>query len=447
VQLQTSPYWEWILIDDGSTNPEIIDFLTGDFYQDPRIRVLFAKNNKNQGISKTTNRGIKAATGDYLVFLDHDDRLALNAIALIHREIEQQTFDILYSDRDMINLKDQRDFHLMKPAWSPETLLSGNYIFHLMCYRTDFIKQIGLLKTEYDGSQDYDLILRASEQNPKVKHIAQVLYHWRQHEQSISKQENAKDYTFKAGLAALNAALTRRHIKAIAQDHPKMPRGNYQVIPHFLTDPKIQIIKIEAQNYRQQIEAVIDNKADYILILAKNIQPQAMETIQQMVAWMQFKDIALISAKLINQQQILAYAGICYTKEGGLLHSYQNHHQDQQGYMGVTSITRNVSIANPFNVLIRGKVWRQLKGFNTRYNDSLSLLDFNFRALEAGWRVLYQPDCVFQYQPDVNQSDFYQITPAFKQQWQSFFAQGDPYYNPNLCQDCNEMGLPESINN
>ncbi len=449
VQLQTSPYWEWILVDDGSTDSEVLAILNSAFSLDPRIKVIFSETNQAQGISKNTNRGIKVATGDYILFLDHDDRLELDAIALLHQAIEAENNDILYSDRDMITLDNKHDFHLMKPNWSPETLLSGNYIFHLMCYKTTFLNKIGWLDSQFDGSQDYDLVLRASEVNPKVKHIPNVLYHWRQHESSVSENVNAKAYAFDAGVRALTSSLKRRKIDAKVIENKAMPRGIYQIIFEPVTINKIQIIQLDRHskvNYKQQIKGAIkeDSSIKYIMILDKEIVPEQQNTIAKMAAWMQFKKIGLISGKLINEQDILSYAGIFYTQEAQLLYTYQYHHKDQQGYMGVTHITRNISIPNPYCVLINKALWQQLEGFSSTFNDTLTMLDFSFNALEQGWRIIYQPDAVFQHNNHFDDFTFYSLNPLFKEKWQQKINQGDPYYNPNLCQDCNEMGLPES---
>ena len=442
VQSQTSPYWEWILVDDGSTNKDVLKLLNSGFSGDPRIKVFFSK--KQQGISQTTNHGIDFATGNYIAFLDHDDRLKVNAVEQLHQAIIEQDYDILYSDRDLITLDDCRDFHLMKPSWSPETLLSGNYIFHLMCYKTIFIRKIGKLNSAFDGSQDYDLILRASEENPNVKHIPHVLYHWRQHEHSISKNESTKIYTFEAGQAALKATLERQKIKAKVQQHPKMPLGIYQLLFEPEPTDKIQIIYINPKNanYGEYInEQASQSTSPYLLILAPQFIPENKQTIEIMASWMQFKKIALISGKLVNEDDILSYAGMSYTMNGQLLYHYQKHHRDQLGYMNVTNINRNVSISNPYCTLIRRDVWQQLGGLNSQYKGTLSMLDFNFRVLKNDYRILYQPESSFKHNDTFNDFTFYQLDDAFKQQWQTVFSQPDPYYNPNLCQDCNEMGL------
>jgi O-antigen biosynthesis protein len=135
-----------------------------------------------------------------VAFLDHDDRLAPEALFYMAAVLRQNdSIDILYSDRDSLSLNNTRFLHLCKPDWSPETLLSGNYLFHLVVYRRSLLDALGGLRAETEGSQDYDLILRAAEKNPKIHHVSRILYHWRQHPESIAFAHNVKEYVYQAG--------------------------------------------------------------------------------------------------------------------------------------------------------------------------------------------------------------------------------------------------------
>lgn len=230
IRAQTSPFWELILVDDNSTSPKTHSVLNSRICRDPRIRILFSQPGAPSGISAATNRGIEASRGDYIVFLDHDDRLAPEALQRLIATLEEEPgLDIVYSDRDMISPGGKRFMYLMKPDWSPDSLFAGNYIFHLMCYRRSLVRQVGMLRSDYDGSQDYDLILRCMEQNPQVKHLPEVLYHWRQHDQSVAMADNAKAYAFEAGMAALRDALKRRNLIGTVGENTSLWRGNYQV--------------------------------------------------------------------------------------------------------------------------------------------------------------------------------------------------------------------------
>jgi glycosyltransferase involved in cell wall biosynthesis len=456
VQYQTSPHWEWIIADDHSSSADIIKLLHSNLDRDPRIKVLFSRSAENLqgGISATTNNAIAAASGDYIVFLDHDDRLNPMAIEAIHQSLAEQDYDIIYSDRDMLTPNGKRENHLMKPQWSPETLLSGNYIFHMMCYKKSLIKKIGLLDSRYDGSQDYDLILKASECNPKVRHIPRVLYHWQQHRKSISANDGAKEYTFQAGIQALSDSLKRRQLSAASvSENPHMWRGNYQI--HFSEQPfkehldQILQIKIDCDDnsaYAQQINEVIadhhDSAHKYILIIDKNIDTPSHKALLQMLQWMmQFKHIAMLSPKIINKQQQLLYTGLIFNSDGRIIAPYQGYPLSEHGYMGVNSINRNISLINPFCVCIRVTIWRQYQGLNPSYQDSLSMLDLNLRLLKDQRRFLYLADCMLTHTCSEPGIIFYPQSGSMFEQWQTLFKNGDYHYNPNLCQHCDDMGL------
>ncbi len=442
VQLQSHPFWEWILVDDGSDDPEVLKILKSRFYYDPRIKVIFPKQ-KRQGISATTNLAIAHASGDYVIFLDHDDRLALDAIDQIQQCITEAQWDIIYSDRDMLNQHNVRFMHLMKPDWSPETLLSGNYIFHLMCYRREFGEQIGWLRSKFDGSQDYDLVLRASEYQPKVKHIPRVLYHWRQHQASVSLNEQAKDYAFEAGVKALQEAVKRRNLNALAKEDQQMYRGNYQLDFKPLAAEQLLIINMDLQQpYLKQIREAIETapSCQYYAIVAKELDPENAQTLYKMAAWLQIQQLVMVSGKIINEQRIV-YAGGSYHANGRLLFHYQNYPVSEWGYMGTTHTSHNISVPHPYCVILRADAWKRYHDFVD--DSSLALLDFALAQLELGERIFFQAESRF-FLADQNQAisrPYPDLTSRFWQRWQSRLAAGDPHYGNNLCDDCMDMRL------
>ena len=448
VQLQGNPYWQWIIVDDGSTDVQVREILRGRFSFDPRVQVIFP-GQKQQGISATTNIAIQHACGDYILFLDHDDRLEPGAIDALHQAIREQDYDIIYSDRDMISVNNKRFMHLMKPDWSPHTLLSGNYIFHLMAYRRVFLDKTGLLQSEFDGSQDYDLVLRASEHQPVVKHIPQVLYHWRQHAQSVALNENAKDFAFDAGIRALKAHLARRKIAARARENQSMYRGNYYLIFPYQAQNQPAIIRIsrDTNHYARSISEQIAQHPDCesYLILAEDIPVTDTQQLAQLCGWMQFAEIAMVSPMLINPQGKILYAGMSYTPDRKLLSHYYDFSDTEAGYMGSVQNTRNISVPNPWCILIRARVWRQLRGFHQSYADTLAMLDFAWRARARGAYLLYTPQSRFVLDEASQYWHAYDtISKEFAKQWQDRFVDGDPFYAQNLCQDCVDMALPEN---
>jgi glycosyltransferase involved in cell wall biosynthesis len=439
VRAQAYPYWQLILVDDGSSSEVTHRLLKSGVCKDPRIKVYYCA--EARGISSATNLAIERSQGDYVVFLDHDDRLSLDALYLLAEEISQYPgVDILYSDRDMISPEGKRYMHLFKPGWSPETLLAGNYIFHLMCYRRQLLQQLGGYRSELDGSQDYDLILRAIETQPQVRHIQKVLYHWRQYQGSVALDSNAKDYAFKAGVEALNQALQRRGIKGKASEIKSLWRGNYQLDLACADSQDIQVINIYAglpvgsyTAFINQAVRNIDTPPAFIALLSDTLTPEKNNTIATLAAWLKIDDVGLASGSIITGDNNIKYTGATYQKNGGLLIPYQGYPISEAGYMAVTRLVRNISVPHPFCVVIRYKLWQQLKGLNTEYGGYYSLLDFALRAQAINRRCVIVPQAQFVcQQPNLLENFPQQDKQLFSRQWQDWLEQGDPYYNKNL---------------
>lgn len=445
VRMQTYPYWQWILVDDGSTCVETLQLLRSGVCKDPRIKIIFMP--VSHGISRTTNKALSSALGDYVVFLDHDDRLSLDALHALASAIQTDpTIDILYSDRDMLSEHNQRYLHLFKPDWSPETLLSGNYIFHLMCYRRSLLNWLQGLRPDYDGSQDYDLILRASELHPNVQHIPQILYHWRQHSASVSLNIDAKQYAFKAGLTALNAALRRRGIKGYAQEIPNFRRGTYQLVLQLPHTSNLQIItlpeKLALTEYAKFVAKRIDEGCQPYIAIISSAMTSTDDTLLRLAAWLQFAQVGLVSGKIISLDNCLEYVGMAYNQDTSLIHPYRGFALTEPGYMGIVQITRNISAPHPMCVVLRREIWQQLQGFVSELQGPHALLDFALRALQNKWRTVIVPQCVFNhrglpFRVELESAD----AKLFKQYWQTWLGKGDPYYNLNLAQNSPDMGL------
>lgn len=439
VRAQAYPYWQFILVDDGSSSEATHELLRSGVCKDPRIKVLFCP--ESQGISTATNFAIENAQGDYVVFLDHDDRLSLDALFLLAQEIHQSPeLDILYSDRDMISPEGKRYMHLFKPGWSPETLLAGNYIFHLMCYRRQLLKQLGGYRPELDGSQDYDLILRASEIHPQVRHIQKVLYHWRQYQGSVSLDSGAKDYAFKAGVEALNQALKRRGIKGEAAEIQTLWRGNYQLDLVCPDSQNIQVISIDANlpvdNYVEFVHQAVQDaevQSPFIALISDALVPVKSNAVAMLAAWLRMDGVGLASGGIITDDYLIEYAGASYQEDGGVLIPYQGYPISEAGYMAVTRLVRNISVPHPFCVVFRRELWQSLNGLNQQYSGYYALLDFALRAQKANWRCVSVPQVQFITEQTGLLVEFLkQDKMLFAAHWQDWLAQGDPYYNNNL---------------
>ena len=206
VRNQTYPHWELCLVDDGSTNPQITTTLQRHAASDPRIHLT--RHATARGISEATNAALTLATGDYIALLDHDDTLTPDALQHIADRIATDpTLDMLYSDEDTV-LDGRRVWAHLKPAWSPDTLRTNGYTCHLGVYRRALVRDIGGFRTEFNGSQDVDMILRLTERTDRIAHVPRILYHWRAHPDSTAAG-GTKPYAYVAARNAISAHLGR----------------------------------------------------------------------------------------------------------------------------------------------------------------------------------------------------------------------------------------------
>ncbi|MEN8190054.1 MAG: glycosyltransferase [Thermodesulfobacteriota bacterium] len=212
VIFQSYPHLELCLVDDCSTSNHIRPFLKEWSARDPRIKLKFL--DENSGISGATNAAAELATGDYLCFLDNDDKLSPDCLQEVVKTINEQGADLLYSDEDLINQEGVRTNIFAKPAYNRELLLSHNYVTHLMVVKQELFKRAGGLDPDVSGAQDYDLMLKLAEQAEKIVHIPKVLYHWRAIETSTSIDHSQKDYADEAGRRALRNTMKRQNINA-----------------------------------------------------------------------------------------------------------------------------------------------------------------------------------------------------------------------------------------
>ncbi len=213
--------WELLLIDDGSTLVETVDFLATVERHDPRI--VLVKRDSTGGISAASNSGLERARGEWVGLLDHDDILEPDALFEVVKYLQTNPeTDLIFSDEDKIT-EEGLAAPQFKPDWSPDFLLSYNYLCHFTTVRREIIEKAGRFRPEFDGAQDYDLFLRVSELTTRIHHLPRILYHWRRSETSTSDNIRRKPQALEAGRHAIESHLERRgergHVAVDWQTH------------------------------------------------------------------------------------------------------------------------------------------------------------------------------------------------------------------------------------
>lgn len=229
VVAQSWPHWELHVVDDGSSQAAVRDTVTRRARDDARLHLQV--NPTNLGIARATNVALRQARGDYIVLLDHDDRLAPGVLAALARYLQEHPeTDVVYTDEDKITPAGSPDAPAFKPAFSPEFLRGVMYVGHLLTVRRTLAEQVGGFDPAYDGLQDYEFMLRVSEHTRHIAHRPIVGYHWRQSAGSI-----ALDTDNKGRLDERQAQAVQAHLTRLGQTRRAVPRGHHRV--HLMPDP------------------------------------------------------------------------------------------------------------------------------------------------------------------------------------------------------------------
>lgn len=444
--------WELIIVDDGGKSPDVAARIKRYCEADPRIRALALA--ENQGISNATNVAMDAAQGKYTVFFDHDDLLLDVAIEVMVRAAERTGGKLLYSDEDKI---DQAGYFLdpnLKPDFNYRYLLGCNYICHLTMIDTATMRAIGHLKTEYDGAQDHDFMLRAAERlkPSEIVHVPEILYHWRMTPNSTAVSIANKQYAVKAGVRAVADHLKRMKTRAKVEAINNM--SIYRVVWKVTKQPSVTVIvpfKDQIETTRRCMRALLDN-TDYsnfeILFVdnwsvteeardfigeARKIPNVRVLTVEEpfnysrlnnlAVAqsssdfymfmnndvfvedrnWLKYmvgeataaRDIAAVGAKLLYPAGIVQHSGVVVGPAGVAAHVHLGLSAEDYGYIGRARLTHEVSAVTAAAMLMRADVFHEVGGFDEKelqvaYND----VDLCLKIRSAGYRIVFCADAV-----------------------------------------------------
>src|SRR5258708_27968453 len=264
---QNYPNWQLCIADDASdTTPELL-------HTDARIQ--FASLEKQRGISGALNRALEMATGDFIGVLDHDDFLSSDALFRVVEALQSERYDVLYSDEDYVDENAEPVRPNFKPDWSPELLSNCMYMGHLVLASKELMLATGGFRSEFDGAQDYDLALRLTDKPVRVAHLPHILYHWRQHSESIAGRPNAKPWANDSGHRAAADMLRRRGWKPRVWHAGKPTRDH--IVRNWNRSDLVSIIGAESvkTDYSaiEFVNSVREAKGSYLVFLHADVRP------------------------------------------------------------------------------------------------------------------------------------------------------------------------------
>lgn len=438
VRSQWYPDWELILANDASSLPETKVAL--DAFNDPKIRVIHLK--ENQGIAGATNVAIDNAAGEFIVFLDHDDELTDDCLYELALCINRDDPDFIYSDEDKFTPEGDYSQPHFKPDWSPDTMMGTMYTCHVACVRLSVAKQVGGLRTEFNGCQDWDFILRLTEITQRISHIPKVLYHWRIIPASVASDMSAKPYVLAASKAVRESALERRGLKGIVEELPNYPgyfrvnyalRDNARVSIIIPTRDNVEVLKrcldsiLDKTAYTNFEIIVIDNgskdtatlayldsvvahpqisvfrhdapfnfselnnlgvqqaSGELLLFLNDDTEVLQADWLERMGGYAQLNHVGAVGAKLLYADGVtIQHIGVL-NLQNGPMHAYIKQHKDIPGYFLRNQIEYNWLAVTGACLMVERIKFEQIGGFNQQFPVAYNDVDLCMRLRNAGW--------------------------------------------------------------
>ncbi len=474
VRAQIWPHWQLCIADDGSTSTAtraVLDALAGD------ERVIVHRSDTAQGISAATNRAISHATGDLVVFLDHDDVLADDALFWVARAVDlHPDADIVYSDEDKLDVSGERVEPFCKPDWSPDLLLSCNYITHLLAVRRSLLDRIGGLRPELDGAQDYDLLLRLTELTDRVVHVPKPLYSWRKSAGSTAADIGAKPHAHAASRRALDEALIRRGLEAERTPgiDPTWHRVRYRitarplvtvVIPtrdrldllgpcidllranvahdpleilvvdnessdpdtlRYLDDLDGRVVRYPHRfNYARQMNlAALEARGEVLLLLNNDARPVGHQWFDALLEHALRPEVGAVGARLRFPDGRAQHEGVVLNAGGVALNL------DAGPYAVLSESVRDTAAVTGACLMVRRSAWHAVGGMDERLRVAYNDVDLCLRLGERGWRTIYTPLAELAHAESSSRGSLHpEVDEAFYQhRWGAPRTCADPFF-------------------
>ena len=472
VKVQTYQNWQLVIIDDGSTLLETREFL--DQLDDPRATVL--PLTRSAGISGATAIGIDAAHGEYVAFMGHDDMLSPAALQDVVDIISRDQPDILYTDETAFSDLDEKNdlgyfgTPRFKPDFSPDLLLSHNYITHLLVVRKSLIDNVGGPNSEFDGAQDYEFLLRLTERTDKVAHVPKPLYHCRQSTRSTSLDTTAMPQAHSKAALALEQALSRRRVKGEVltanapqyfrvrrditgcplvsviipfRDEPRLLQRSISAVLERTNYSNIEILGVDngsvdelTFDIKDRFETTSDQVSfhsydrpfnfselvnfgvsqahgSHVVLMNNDIEVINGDWLSCLLEHSQRPEIGAVGGKLYYPDDTIQHAGIVVGIGGYAGHSHKHKPGGDRGYLNRLNIIQNVSAVTGALLMCKKSMFEEIGGFDAvNFGVACNDVDFCLRLIESGYRNLFTPYALAYHFESVSRG--YEDTPEKK---------------------------------
>ena len=449
-QEQTYSNWELCFSDGSGAQSPLTELLKELTVKDNRIK--YVSHEESLQISENTNSAIEIATGDFIAFADHDDELTPNALFECVKAINEkpQTL-VIYTDEDKMSMDGHKFFQPhFKPDYNPDLLCTVNYICHLFVVSRKVIEKVGGLRSEFDGAQDYDFVLRCVEavKDEEICHIPKILYHWRCHEDSTAENPESKLYAFEAGRRAVQAHYERTGIHAevfkgeylglyrtkFIRDHDplisiiipnkdhiddlkrcmesieqKSTYKNYEyiIVENNSTDSATfeYYKKLEAENPKVRMVywdgvfnySAINNygasfaKGEYLLLLNNDTEIINPDCLEELLGYCMRKDVGAVGARLYYEDDTIQHAGVVIGFGGIAGHCFVQQKRGTTGYCHRIICAQDYSAVTAACMMVKKSAFDAVGGLSEELAVAFNDIDFCMKLRKAEYLIVYNP--------------------------------------------------------
>ena len=446
VRRQSYENWQLCLA-DGSPDDKAKEFIEKHYGREKRI--IYRKLEQNGGISINTNEAIALAKGEYIMLCDHDDTLEPDALYEIVKVINDTDADVIYTDEDKVSMDGRHYFDPnFKPDFNLFRLRENNYICHIFVVKKSLTDEIGLLRSEFDGAQDFDFILRCCEKAKKITHIPKILYHWRCHMDSTAADPSSKAYAYEAGRKAVREHYQRLGIDAKVEmtERPGWYRSHLKIqgnpvisviIPNkdHVDDLELCLFSMTRKStYRNYEILIVENnsekeetfeyyrklpdrypktrvltwdkefnysainnfaakeaKGEYLLFLNNDVEILTPDWIEEMLQNCQQENVAAVGAKLYYPDDTIQHAGVVLGLGGIAGHIMCRASREDPGYFGRMISVQEISAVTAACMMVKKADFDEAGGFDETFRVAFNDIDLCMKFRAAGKKIVFTP--------------------------------------------------------
>ena len=451
---QTYENWELCLADGSDAEHAKVGEICKEYCGKDK-RILYKKLEKNEGISGNTNECYKMATGEYIGLFDHDDLLHPSALFAYVKEINEQNADYLYCDEITFengSINNMLTLHF-KPDYAPDNLRANNYICHFSVFARELLEGTELFRSQFNGSQDHDMILRLTDNAKKVVHVPRVLYYWRSHAASVASGIDAKPYAIQAAKGAVAEHLKQHGYENFKIESTRAFATIFRIRYEVLGMPKVSIVIankdhaddlrrcvnsiLEKTNYDNYEIVIVENNSEtkeifdyykelesneqikivtyegkfnysavnnlgvkatsgeYVLLLNNDTEVISINWLEELLMYAQREDVGAVGAKMYYADKTIQHAGVILGmgahRTAG--HCHYKQHRQNLGYMGRLCYAQNMSAVTGACLMVKRSLYDLVGGLDENFEISLNDVDFCLKLREKGYLNIFTPFC------------------------------------------------------